>query len=264
MTARKPGEPRVLRNPRRLRNPRTCRIFVPSCHLQRPCPIQYIGNSLSYIFNSRNTLGGKTYAFWNRMYILSPFWTIACDQSFLLSNLIFCVLFTYPINKIHWKIFEDPFIWVPKIKNSNCTKMPSSKDDRKIRLRQFHGKKNIYFHSFLYEFAPTWSNLVKFAANHWTLLHIAQCKLHNVSSDPVGFLVLLCRCILPEIAPSIQSHSPLFIPEQTTEPVFVDLLWRPGIDSQPGGPVRNPICRTGLPGYIGWRNRFLGIDSWAP
>jgi hypothetical protein len=48
------------------------------------------------------------------------------------------------------------------------------------------------------------------------------------------------------------------------EPVFVDLLWRPGIDSQPGGPVRNPICRTGPPGYIGWRNRFLGIDFWAP
>jgi hypothetical protein len=48
------------------------------------------------------------------------------------------------------------------------------------------------------------------------------------------------------------------------EPVFVDLLWRPGIDSQPGGPVQNPICRTGPPGYIGWRNRFLGIDSWAP
>ncbi len=46
--------------------------------------------------------------------------------------------------------------------------------------------------------------------------------------------------------------------------VFVDLLRRPGIDSQPGGPVRNPICRTGPPGYIGWRNRFLGIDSWAP
>jgi hypothetical protein len=49
-----------------------------------------------------------------------------------------------------------------------------------------------------------------------------------------------------------------------TEPVFVDLLRRPGIDSQPGGPVRNPICRTGPPGYTGWRNRFLGIDSWAP
>ncbi len=26
----------------------------------------------------------------------------------------------------------------------------------------------------------------------------------------------------------------------------------------------NPICRTGPPGYIGWRNQFLGIDSWAP
>ncbi len=50
----------------------------------------------------------------------------------------------------------------------------------------------------------------------------------------------------------------------TTEPVFVDLLRRPGIDSQPVGPVRNLICRTGPPGYIGWRNRFLGIDSWAP
>jgi hypothetical protein len=22
--------------------------------------------------------------------------------------------------------------------------------------------------------------------------------------------------------------------------------------------------RTGPPGYIGWRNSFLGIDSWAP
>jgi hypothetical protein len=49
-----------------------------------------------------------------------------------------------------------------------------------------------------------------------------------------------------------------------SEPVFVDLLRGPGIDSQPGGPVRNPICRTGPPGYIGCRNRFLGIDAWAP
>jgi hypothetical protein len=49
-----------------------------------------------------------------------------------------------------------------------------------------------------------------------------------------------------------------------SEPVFVDLVRRPGIDSQAGGPVQNPICRTGPPGYIGWRNRFLGIDFWAP
>jgi hypothetical protein len=42
------------------------------------------------------------------------------------------------------------------------------------------------------------------------------------------------------------------------EPVFVNLLRSPGIDSQPSGPVQvdNPICRTGPPGYIGWR-----IDS---
>jgi hypothetical protein len=38
-----------------------------------------------------------------------------------------------------------------------------------------------------------------------------------------------------------------------------DLLWRPGLDSQPSGPVRNPICRTGPPGSTGWRNSFLGI-----
>ena len=35
-----------------------------------------------------------------------------------------------------------------------------------------------------------------------------------------------------------------------SEPVFVDLLRRPGIDSRPGGPVRNPICLTGPPGYM--------------
>ncbi len=61
-----------------------------------------------------------------------------------------------------------------------------------------------------------------------------------------------------------KDDSKLAFHPQRPKPVFVDLLWRPGIDSQPGGPVRNPICRTGPPGYIGWRNRFLGIDSWAP
>ncbi len=52
--------------------------------------------------------------------------------------------------------------------------------------------------------------------------------------------------------------------DQRSEPVFVDPSRSPEIDSQPGGSVCNPICRTGPPGYIGWRNRFLGIDSWAP
>ncbi len=69
-----------------------------------------------------------------------------------------------------------------------------------------------------------------------------------------------------------------------TEPVFVNLLRSPWIDSQPGGPVRqpylsykpanlhrleesilslagqydSPICRTSPPIYTGWRNQFLG------
>ncbi len=37
----------------------------------------------------------------------------------------------------------------------------------------------------------------------------------------------------------------------------------PRIDSQSGGRYDNPIRRTGLPGYIGWPNRFFGIDAWA-
>jgi hypothetical protein len=51
---------------------------------------------------------------------------------------------------------------------------------------------------------------------------------------------------------------------RTTEPVFVNLLRSPGIDSQFGGRYNNPIRRTGPPCYIGWRNRTLGIDSWSP
>jgi hypothetical protein len=49
-----------------------------------------------------------------------------------------------------------------------------------------------------------------------------------------------------------------------SEPVFVDLSRIPGNDSQPAGRYDNPIYRTGPPGYIGFQNRFLGIDSWAP
>ncbi len=40
-------------------------------------------------------------------------------------------------------------------------------------------------------------------------------------------------------------------------PIFVNLVRSPGINSQPGGPVRNPICCTGPSGYIGRRHRFL-------
>jgi hypothetical protein len=47
------------------------------------------------------------------------------------------------------------------------------------------------------------------------------------------------------------------------EPVFVDLLRRPGIDSQPGGPVRQPyfsslLARLHRLAKSIPRNRFLG------
>jgi hypothetical protein len=38
---------------------------------------------------------------------------------------------------------------------------------------------------------------------------------------------------------------------------FLNSLWGLGTEQEQG-------YRTGLPGYIGWRNSFLGIDSWAP
>jgi hypothetical protein len=43
---------------------------------------------------------------------------------------------------------------------------------------------------------------------------------------------------------------------RTPEPEFVNLLRSPGIDSQPGGLVRQP--------YLMYRDQFLGVDSWAP
>jgi hypothetical protein len=46
---------------------------------------------------------------------------------------------------------------------------------------------------------------------------------------------------------------------------FVNLLRSPWIDSQPGWSVRQPYLTYRPPrSYIGWRNRYLGIDSWAP
>jgi hypothetical protein len=42
-----------------------------------------------------------------------------------------------------------------------------------------------------------------------------------------------------------------------TELEFLKSLWGLGTEEEKG-------YRTGPPGYIGWRNSFLGIDSWAP
>ncbi len=57
------------------------------------------------------------------------------------------------------------------------------------------------------------------------------------------------------------AHNTAVFHNQTcSEPEFVNILRSPGIDSQPGGPVRQPYLANRRPGYIGWRNRFLGID----
>jgi hypothetical protein len=49
----------------------------------------------------------------------------------------------------------------------------------------------------------------------------------------------------------------LKIPAQYTELEFLKSLWGLGTEEEEG-------YRTGPPGYIGWRNSFLGIDSGAP
>ncbi len=52
----------------------------------------------------------------------------------------------------------------------------------------------------------------------------------------------------------------IFSPYFLSEPVFVNLLRSPGIDSLPGAPVQQPFLTYRPLGYIGWNNKFLGID----
>ncbi len=49
-----------------------------------------------------------------------------------------------------------------------------------------------------------------------------------------------------------------------TEPVFDTFLGAQESIPCLAGRYDNPTYRTGPPGYIGWWNRILGIDSWAP
>jgi len=44
---------------------------------------------------------------------------------------------------------------------------------------------------------------------------------------------------------------------ESPELEFLKSLWGLGTEEEQG-------YRTGPPGYIGWRNSFLGIDAWAP
>ncbi len=59
----------------------------------------------------------------------------------------------------------------------------------------------------------------------------------------------------------------LLTPRQLgSEPVFVNLSIEPRnrFSAWRAGTTTLYIRRTDPPGYLGWRNRFLGIDCWAP
>ncbi len=51
---------------------------------------------------------------------------------------------------------------------------------------------------------------------------------------------------------------------KSLSPYLQTFLWAQESIPNLAGRYDNPIRRTGPPGYIGWWNRFLGIDSWAP
>ncbi len=55
----------------------------------------------------------------------------------------------------------------------------------------------------------------------------------------------------------INSSAPSTFTNSCSEPVFVDHLRSPGIDSHPGGPVRQPYFSYLVDGFDFW-NRFLG------
>ncbi len=101
--------------------------------------------------------------------------------------------------------------------------------------------------------------------------------------------VILChysrRPVPPSAFRNISSSCPTFFPfalislqNLQTLSLFMQMLFplgaricKPfseptGNDSQPGGPVRQPlfVVPARHAGYMGLRNRFLGINSWAP
>jgi hypothetical protein len=106
-------------------------------------------------------------------------------------------------------------------------------------------------------------------------------RINESNSERKDFSSLLLNCSLPKqgthntFSEKIGRSPSLLIPHRemssilctkvgggvagsqpvSTEPVIVNLLRSPGFGSQ----YDNPFCCTGPPGYIGWRNRFLGI-----
>ena len=98
--------------------------------------------------------------------------------------------------------------------------------------------------------------------------------------SPASAFLPVVRCFIPASAfrhqgsvqyrwsrtsPSLPSYAIRFLAHidcyKIPEPIFVNLLRSPGIDSQLAGWYDNPMFRTDPPGYIVWWSRFLGIDS---
>ncbi len=96
---------------------------------------------------------------------------------------------------------------------------------------------------------------------NWSLGSGFNCLIYRVGTLIAKWGVRECPGPLSVQHLSVQND---LSDSQSTELVFVDILRSPRIDSQPGGPVSQPYLsyRPDI-GYIGFRNRFLGIDSWA-
>jgi hypothetical protein len=82
------------------------------------------------------------------------------------------------------------------------------------------------------------------------LTKIVELKRSNIS------IYLLSGLNEPPLSPRRILHPKLL--ENYPEFEFVNQLMSPVIDSQPGRPVHQPCLTYGPPGYIDWRNRFLG------
>ncbi len=93
-----------------------------------------------------------------------------------------------------------------------------------------------------------------------TAVYFYRCKLYTGPSQVVGELLEL-DCSSPR---GLFGQYVSFQMAERSEPVFVNLLRSPGIDSQPGLPVQQPYLSYRPSMLQAGRTGILGIDSWSP
>jgi hypothetical protein len=77
--------------------------------------------------------------------------------------------------------------------------------------------------------------------SHISIIHyIIQYILEHLTTSQLKKWREEERNTAPPLPPSLSSFLVQMFSDDITEPVFVDLLRSPGIDSQPGRPVRQP------------------------